>query len=313
MLGEPRRHRHHRRRPVRLIANPGGARGTTFDISTAATAVTPRPASPGTREIGSSSTATNPETRCGPKDLAIDDDVGLPRDWHDGVLRVLVDLIAHHDVHGRADTRARSWHEPPRIDNAAHRRGYHVNSEEVRTAVLVSLVGTGGKRERRTSWCQDRRESRGRGAQAAARGDADQDQPGGGFSPSDQVRDDHNRRPVCRGSEASGDPRRSCPPGPQLLMQAAPGGQSLPLVLTAYRDQVDRWDVAGDAVDGAMQAVVERVDVAAGRPPAVAMRCSVVNARSLMVPRTRRSAVLAMAANAFRRARRGETSPWHHL
>jgi hypothetical protein len=30
-------------------------------------------------------------------------------------------------------------------------------------------------------------------------------------------------------------------------------------------DQVDRWDVAGDAVDGAMQAVVQRVDVAAGQ------------------------------------------------
>jgi len=30
-------------------------------------------------------------------------------------------------------------------------------------------------------------------------------------------------------------------------------------------DQVDRWDVAGDAVDGAMQAVVEGVDVAAGQ------------------------------------------------
>ncbi len=53
--------------------------------------------------------------------------------------------------------------------------------------------------------------------------------------------------------------------GAQLLMQAAPGGQFLTLVLTAYRDQVDRWDVAGDAVDGAMQAVVERVDVAAGQ------------------------------------------------
>jgi transposase-like protein len=33
----------------------------------------------------------------------------------------------------------------------------------------------------------------------------------------------------------------------------------------ASDDQVDRWDVAGDAVDGAMQAVVERVDVAAGQ------------------------------------------------
>ena len=30
-------------------------------------------------------------------------------------------------------------------------------------------------------------------------------------------------------------------------------------------DQVDRWNVAGDAVDGAMQAVVQRVDVAAGQ------------------------------------------------
>lgn len=38
-----------------------------------------------------------------------------------------------------------------------------------------------------------------------------------------------------------------------------------PLVLTGDRDQVDRWDVAGDAVDAEMQAVVEGVDVAAGQ------------------------------------------------
>ena len=30
-------------------------------------------------------------------------------------------------------------------------------------------------------------------------------------------------------------------------------------------DQLDRWDVAGDAVDGAVQAVVQCVDVAAGQ------------------------------------------------
>jgi len=39
----------------------------------------------------------------------------------------------------------------------------------------------------------------------------------------------------------------------------------LPLVGTVGGDQVDRWDVAGDAVDGAVQAVVQRVDVAAGQ------------------------------------------------
>lgn len=28
------------------------------------------------------------------------------------LFEVLVDLIDRHDVHGRADTRARNWHEP---------------------------------------------------------------------------------------------------------------------------------------------------------------------------------------------------------
>jgi len=39
----------------------------------------------------------------------------------------------------------------------------------------------------------------------------------------------------------------------------------LPLVLRAGGEKVDRWGVAGDAVDGAVQAVVQCVDVAAGQ------------------------------------------------
>lgn len=62
---------------------------------------------------------------------------------------------------------------------------------------------------------------------------------------------------------------RSWPPrsGLGLRRRYVPqaGGQFVTAGLTAGGDEVDRCDIAGDAVDGAMQAVVQRVDVAASQ------------------------------------------------